>query len=87
MVLRPALAAPPANRGYRHRVLGISTGQGVDQGVPGLSVGADLVVAERAFEHEAGSLGDTGAAEVAGVAPDLDAPGSEGVEGEGGYSP
>jgi hypothetical protein len=38
---------------------------------------------EFAFEIEAGAFGDPRAGKIAGVAPDLDAPGPEGGEGEG----
>jgi hypothetical protein len=57
-------------------------GQGEDQGVSGTSVVADLIVLERAFEQKAGALGDPHAGMIAGVAPDLDAFGVEGVESE-----
>jgi hypothetical protein len=46
-------------------------GQGVDQGVSGTSVVADLVVAELAFEQKAGALGDPHTGMITGVARDL----------------
>jgi hypothetical protein len=49
---------------------------GVDEGVSQGAARIQLVVAEFAFETEAGALDDPRAREVAGVAPELRAPGA-----------